>query len=203
MDSYQRPARQQQFEIEIKRSRFITTVACVNGKSQAKEFIQSVRDAFPDANHHCWAMIAGQPDDIYSQDQSDDGEPKGTAGRPMLNVLQHSQLGNIAVVVTRYFGGTKLGAGGLVRAYTQSVSQALPKLVTVESFITRKWIIKVPYALLDSLQHQLGGSSVQVGKKMFDELVTLELLVPESAGDDLYALLKELGGGSIAVERDH
>lgn len=203
MDSFHAPARRQQFELEIKRSRFITTVACVNGKQQAKEFIQSVRKAFPDANHHCWAMIAGRPGDIYLQDQSDDGEPKGTAGRPMLNVLQHSKLGNVAVVVTRYFGGIKLGAGGLVRAYTQSVSQALQELITVESFITQKWIVRLPYALLDSLEHQLGGSSVQVGKKIFDELVTLELLVPESARDELDSVLKELGGGSITVERDH
>ena len=138
MDSYPAPLGLQQFEQENKRSRFITTVADVDGKAAAKRFIQSVRENFPDANHHCWAMVAGPPDDIYQQDQSDDGEPKGTAGKPMLNVLQHSELGNTAVVVTRYFGGIKLGAGGLVRAYTQSVSSALSQLVTQQRCFGRE-----------------------------------------------------------------
>ncbi|MCL4131867.1 UNVERIFIED_CONTAM: hypothetical protein GTU68_031253 [Idotea baltica] len=105
MDSYPVPAQRQEFETEVKRSRFVTSVDCVDSKEAAKSFIQSVRAAYPDANHHCWAMVAGRPDDIYLQDQSDDGEPKGTAGKPMLNVLQHSGLGNVVAVVTRYFGG--------------------------------------------------------------------------------------------------
>jgi len=116
MDSYKTPSKKQRFELEIKRSRFITTVEKVSEKQHALRFITEQQKEMPDANHHCWAMIAGQPDDIYQHDQSDDGEPKGTAGKPMLNVLSHSGFGNIVVVVTRYFGGIKLGTGGLVRA---------------------------------------------------------------------------------------
>lgn len=199
MDSYLAPAHQQQFELEIKRSKFITTVGCVIDKPSAKAFIQSVRDTFPDANHHCWAMIAGPPDNIYLQDQSDDGEPKGTAGKPMLNVLQHSQMGNLAVVVTRYFGGIKLGAGGLVRAYTQSVSNSLSQLVTVETHISQKWIVKVPYPLLGSLEHRLADTIVRVGQKEFHDLIIMELLVPESAVKSLEAMLNELGHGTIII----
>lgn len=202
MDSYLAPAHQQQFELEIKRSRFLTSIGCVGDKPAAKVFIQSVRDRFPDASHHCWAMIAGQPNDIYLQDQSDDGEPKGTAGRPMLNVLQHSQLGNTVVVVTRYFGGIKLGAGGLVRAYTQSVSGAIGQLVTIETYITQKWVIKVPYSLLDSLEHRLSSTNIRVGHKEFHNLITVELHVPESASNDLAGMLGELGNGSITIEPD-
>ena len=93
-------------------------------------------------------MVAASPGNTFHQDQSDDGEPKGTAGKPMLNVLLHSNLGNIVVVVTRFFGGTKLGAGGLVRAYTQSVSTALKDLDTRNQFIFRKCQILLPYTCL-------------------------------------------------------
>lgn len=202
MDSYLAPAHLQQFELIIKRSRFIASVGFVDNKPVAKALIQTVRDTFPDANHHCWAMVAGLPSDVYQQDQSDDGEPKGTAGKPMLNVLQHSQLGNAVVVVTRYFGGIKLGAGGLVRAYTQSVSGALDQLVTTKTYITQKWVINIPYALLDSLEHRLASTNIQVGQKQFHNLITMELHVPESASKGLVGLLSEIGNGSITIEPD-
>jgi len=200
MDSYLAPSKQQQFELEIKRSRFMTTIACVDDKPAAKLLIQSIRDTYPDANHHCWAMVAGVPDDVYQQDQSDDGEPKGTAGKPMLNVLLHSNLGNTVVVVTRYFGGTKLGAGGLVRAYTQSVSSALGQLQTAEKFIHHKWFLEVPYALFDSLEHQLLGTNIHVGQKTFEQLVHVELLVPESKALELDNLIQKLGNGAIKIK---
>lgn len=201
MDSYLAPAKQQQFEIEVKRSRFITTVNCVSDKADAMLFIQSVRNTFPDANHHCWAMAAGSPSDVYQQGQSDDGEPKGTAGKPMLNVLQHANLGNTALVVTRYFGGVKLGAGGLVRAYTQSVSSALSQLVMVEKFIRHKWLLKLPYPLFGSLEHKLNGTNICIGEKQFDQLIHVELHVPESEAEWLETLLLNVGNGAIEYIR--
>jgi len=197
LDSYQTPDGQQRFEAHIKRSRFITTVDCVGDKAAAKLLIQSVRNTFPDANHHCWAMVAGSPGDIYQQDQSDDGEPKGTAGKPMLNVLQHSNLGNTVVVVTRYFGGIKLGTGGLVRAYSQSVSSALSQLATVEKFVQFKWSLKIPYALYDTLEHKLSGTSIHIDSKQFDEVIQLDLHVPKSLNNWLEALLGDIGNGAI------
>jgi len=201
LDHFQVPDGQQRFEIEIKRSKFITTVDFVDDKFAAKHFIASVRHSFPDANHHCWAMLAGSPSDLFQQDQSDDGEPKGTAGKPMLNVLQHSGLGHIAVVVTRYFGGIKLGAGGLVRAYTQSVSSAVTQLNTNTHFIHFSWFVDVPYSLYNSLEHKLSESTVQIGEKRFEELVHLELLVPLSEEANLERLLAELGNGDIVFRR--
>jgi len=93
--------------------------------------LSELRNEFPDANHHCWAIILGSPDASHGQDQSDDGEPKNTAGKPMLNVLQHSGLGHVMAIVTRYFGGVKLGAGGLVRAYSSAVSEAIKEFIKI------------------------------------------------------------------------
>ena len=154
-DSYEVPAGRQQFSYEIKASRFIATVAKAENKVEAREFIDSVRQQYSDANHNCWAMIAGQPSNVMQQGQSDDGEPKGTAGKPMLNALQHSGLGNIVVVVTRYFGGIKLGAGGLVRAYTRGVTESLSQLETDVRYVCVAAQIKLPYTELDEFQHWL------------------------------------------------
>ncbi len=197
MDSFQVPARQQRFELEIKRSKFITTVDYVQDKAAAKHFIQTIRKAYPDANHHCWAMLAGSPTDIFQQDQSDDGEPKGTAGKPMLNVLQHSGFGHVAVVVTRYFGGVKLGAGGLVRAYSQSVSHAFSELETQTKYVQFKWQLQVPYALYDALEYKLAGTHVHMGEKRFEDVIHVELLVPQSENVALEQMLGELGNGEI------
>jgi len=114
--TYQIPKQRQRFETEVKRSRFITTIDCVKTKDEAKLLLSELRNEFPDANHHCWAIILGSPDASHGQDQSDDGEPKNTAGKPMLNVLQHSGLGHVMAIVTRYFGGVKLGTIGSVAA---------------------------------------------------------------------------------------
>lgn len=202
MDCFKVPTTRQRFHLEIKRSKFITSVDYVADSAAAKQFISEVREEYPDANHHCWAMLAGSPDDVFQQDQSDDGEPKGTAGKPMLNVLQHSGLGHIAVVVTRYFGGIKLGAGGLVRAYSQSVSSALLELVTKEQYIQFKWFVNIPYSLLGSLEHQLVGTNIHVGEKRFEELVHVELLVPRSEEAALELLLAKLGNGAIVYRRE-
>src|SRR5690625_3641612 len=129
---YPIPARTHRVEQEIQRSRFITTVAHAPTIEEARAFIDSIREEFPDATHNCWAFAAGPPGDTAAIGMSDDGEPHGTAGRPMLTALLHGGVGEIAAVVTRYFGGTKLGTGGLVRAYTSSVQQALESLPTRE-----------------------------------------------------------------------
>lgn len=194
MDFFSTPASQQRFELEIKRSRFITTVVPVSGKSSAVLAISAIRDEMPDANHHCWAMVAGPPDDIYQQDQSDDGEPRGTAGKPMLNVLLHSGLGNIVVVVSRYFGGIKLGTGGLVRAYSQSVSQALSNLHTQTQYIRLSCKVELDYAQLDILEHWLKESDILVVDRQFSDKVLLTLAVPGSATRTLEEKIRTLGG---------
>lgn len=198
LDSYLTPAGTHNSVLEIKRSKFITSIGLVEDRIAARQFISLCRTEHPDANHHCWAMIAGHPEDIYQQDQSDDGEPRGTAGKPMLNVLQHSSLGNVVVVVTRYFGGTKLGAGGLVRAYTQSVSAALKTLATQTRYLRQQVKVIVPYALLDSLEHWWQGREIVVADRNFTDKIELTLLVPGPELEPLKKRLDELGGGTIS-----
>lgn len=194
MDRFNVPSSKQRFELEIKRSRFITTVVPVTSKTEALAAIESLRAEFPDANHHCWAMVADSPKNVYHQDQSDDGEPKGTAGKPMLNVLLHSDLGNILVVVTRFFGGVKLGAGGLVRAYTHCVSSALQNLETHTQFIRIEYSVTLPYSQMSSLEYWLRSTDIEALHKEFTDQVTLQLAVPSTALDSLTTRIAELGG---------
>ncbi len=127
--TYLIPASPHQFEFEIKRSQFISYTDATPDRGAAEAFIRSIRQQHPQARHVCWAYIAGSPNST-EMSMSDDGEPSGTAGRPMLNVLQHSGLGDITVAVVRYFGGIKLGTGGLQRAYSDAVTGLLSTLPT-------------------------------------------------------------------------
>jgi len=113
---------------EIKRSKFITTIGRASNTEKARNFIKIISSKYSDASHNCYAFIAGNPHSSAEIGLGDDGEVPGTAGKPMLSVLQHKNIGEIVVVVTRYFGGVKLGPGGLVRAYTSSLQQALEEL---------------------------------------------------------------------------
>ena len=114
---YRIPARQSRVTHEVKGSRFIATAVCAPNVAAAKEFVARIKDEFSDATHNCWAWVVGFPGSTACNRSSDDGEPGGTAGLPILHALLNSGVGDIAVVVTRYFGGVKLGRGGLVRAY--------------------------------------------------------------------------------------
>ena len=151
------PARQHRTEEEIKRSRFITSVAWTPSVDDARDFIRQVSDEFAGANHNCWAYVAGPPGSTAQIGMSDDGEPHGTAGRPMLTVLLHSGIGDVTAVVTRYFGGTLLGKGGLVRAYSGGVKLALESLPTTEKIPLAAALVMVDYASLTPLRNSLAG----------------------------------------------
>lgn len=125
---YQIPKNRVLYQDKIKNSRFIAHIAHTPDVDAARAFISETKEKYSDAGHNCWAYIAGPPDDSQVLGFSDDGEPNGTAGKPMLNVLMGSGLGEISAVVTRYFGGTKLGTGGLVRAYGGTLNHALEEL---------------------------------------------------------------------------
>jgi uncharacterized YigZ family protein len=202
VDAYFTPSHTQQFELVIKRSRFISTIAHVNSREQAKAFIHTIKEQYPDASHNCWAFIVGAPDDLYGVDQSDDGEPKHTAGKPMLNVLQHSGIGHVALVVTRYFGGIKLGAGGLVRAYTQSASEAVNALEKREHTVCKNVTIDLPYHFLSKLEYWLKNQSVDIVDKQFDKNVRLVIAVPIRQLPDLQEALNSVGNGDIRIVAD-
>lgn len=130
--SYNVPKAGVNYEEVVKKSRFIVDIAITPDLASAKKFIVEIRQKYSDARQHCWAHVAGQPEGSHVLGFSDDGEPNGTAGKPMLNVLVGSGLGDITAVVTRYFGGVKLGTGGLVRAYGGSLNNAMALVNVVE-----------------------------------------------------------------------
>ncbi|OOF08907.1 YigZ family protein [Salinivibrio sp. PR5] len=152
---YRVPAQTVRCEQEIKKSRFITYLAHTQGEEDAKQFIQSLRETYPDARHHCWAFVAGRPESSVQWGCGDDGEPAGTAGKPMLAQLSGANVGEICAVVVRYFGGVKLGTGGLVKAYGSSVQQALAMMETREIAVTVPYVLSCEYAHIDTIESLL------------------------------------------------
>ena len=126
--SYQTLQQPVSARLEIKKSEFIAYAYPVMSREQAMFHVEQLRDQYPDARHWCWAYIIGDPNNTTSAGFDDDGEPNGTAGRPILNVLQHKSIGNVIIIVVRYFGGIKLGAGGLTRAYAGSAQAAVDEM---------------------------------------------------------------------------
>lgn len=171
--SYRTIQKSGQWEQEIKKSRFICSMARATSESVAQDFIEAIQKEHWKANHNCTAMIIGKKSEI--QRFSDNGEPSGTAGIPMLEVLKKQQLVNVVAVVTRYFGGTKLGSGGLIRAYTSSVSQTIQSLGIVEKQLQQKVFITIDYPLFEKVQHFLEQNDHQIQETQFLEQVTLTL----------------------------
>jgi len=180
MPSYQVPADTIVVEQELKKSRFITSAGRASNKAEAAAFIQAVRRTFPDANHNCWAYIAGEPNNTVEIGMSDDGEPQGTAGRPMLNVLQHKNVGEVVVVVTRYFGGVKLGAGGLVRAYSGAVQAVMEELPLAEVVAVKEALLQFPYAHESNIRRLLDSLKIEIVDTGYQEQVQMLIKVPEN-----------------------
>lgn len=183
--AYKRPIKRQEHEISIKNSRFITSSACTPDKASADAFIQTLRNEHPSANHNCWTHVIGQPEDARGWGCSDDGEPKGTAGRPMLNVLSHSGVGDITVVVTRYFGGIKLGTGGLVRAYSQAVREALEHL-EVEPVIPHVTLrINADFSMTGQVEYLINQFDLQVLERAWEKRLSVLVRLPEDTEEAL------------------
>ena len=175
---YPIPADRVRTEDVIDRSRFICTLAPAPSPEAAQALVRDVSAEFPDATHHCWAFVAGPPGSTGRIGMSDDGEPHGTAGRPMLTVLLHSGIGEVAAVVTRYYGGTKLGTGGLARAYSGAVQSALAAVTTREKVDYAPLSLMVSYAHFSAVQHLLPTFEAEVTGEAFAEDVTLHLRAP-------------------------
>ncbi|MDN2664068.1 YigZ family protein [Psychromonas sp. 14N.309.X.WAT.B.A12] len=147
------------FQEEIKKSRFLTFLQPAKGKAAAMQFLADIKAEHKDARHHCWAFIGGSPKDSVNMGCSDDGEPKGTAGKPMLAVLQGSHVGEMVAVVVRYSGGIKLGTGGLVRAYSNGLQQLCPTMPTMEKRFFEQFQLQCNYAQMATLEHILSAHS--------------------------------------------
>jgi uncharacterized YigZ family protein len=179
-------------DLLIKKSRFLGCVQPVADRAQALAIVGRLRAEHPGAAHVCWALLAGG-----QSAANDDGEPGGTAGRPMLEVLRHQQLEGVLATVVRYFGGVKLGAGGLVRAYTDAVAQALLQAEKLPLQRTLHFGCCVPYALEGLVRRELQEAGAALGEVRHGEAVELEFSVVEGAAAALRARLNEAGQGLL------
>jgi uncharacterized YigZ family protein len=199
-ERYLIPAAVERVEEEIKRSRFITTVAHTPTLDAARAFVASIRAEFADASHNCWAYVVGPPGSTSQIGMSDDGEPHGSAGRPMLTVLLHSGIGDIAAVVTRYFGGTLLGVGGLVRAYSGGVQLALASLSTIEQTPAVQLDILLDYAAITPFQRLLPAYEAAVLAQEFGIDASFRITLPLSQVDAFSAAITDMTHGQALVE---
>ena len=187
-------------EETVRRSRFIVTMARVSSPEEAKAFIDRIREEHAGATHNCWAYNAGAPGDTAQVGASDDGEPKGTAGRPMLTALLHSDVGEVAAVVTRYFGGILLGTGGLVRAYQGSVKLGLEGLPVTLREDMRRFVVSIEPHQVSDFQHFLAESRGRVQSSDFRFDATFEVLVPSDEADAFVERLSEATAGEALID---
>lgn len=179
-------------ELVIKKSRFIACVEPVSGREQAQARVVQLRTEHPDAAHVCWALLAGG-----QSAANDDGEPGGTAGRPMLEVLRHQDMQGILATVVRYFGGIKLGAGGLVRAYTDAVAQALLSAQKVPVVKRSSLACSVPYALEGKVRREIESAQAELLAVEHGNVVVLRFALPEPEAAALMHRLGEHGRGQL------
>jgi uncharacterized YigZ family protein len=199
-ERYPIPGGRHRVEEEILRSRFITTVGHAPTVDKARAFIASVSEEFSDASHNCWAYVVGPPGSTAQIGMSDDGEPHGTAGRPMLTVLLHSGVGEMVAVVTRYFGGTLLGKGGLVKAYSGGVQFALESLPLIEKVPKAELLVVIDYANVTPVQRMLPDYEASVLSEEYAIDVTYHLEIPVEHVERFTADLAELTNGQALVE---
>ncbi len=195
------PARTHRVEEVIRKSRFITFAAHAPSGEAAHAFLEGIRKEFPDATHHCWAFVAGPPGTTASIGMSDDGEPHGTAGRPMLNALLHGEVGEIVAVCVRYFGGTKLGTGGLSRAYSGGVKLVLDTLPTREKIRRILLEMEIEYDAVDPLKRLLHEVEAQVVSEEYGAGVTVGARVPEVGVVKVEETLRGITRGKAVIRR--
>lgn len=188
-----------EFSEEIKKSRFITYLAPATDIDAAKQFIQCIKKQHPSARHHCWAFIAGIPNDSHVLGFSDDGEPSGTAGKPMLAQLMGSGIGEVVAVVVRYYGGILLGTGGLVKAYGNGVQQALKLLPTQLKIPCVEYSLNCDYHQLKQIESviiQYGGGILHTA---YTEHVALKIMIPASEVELIKKKIQDIGKGSLLL----
>lgn len=186
-------------EIVEKKSRFIATIEMVDSTEKAQRFIEELRKRYWDATHNCYAYVIGKRGETVKC--SDDGEPSQTAGRPMLDVLQNSEIKNVVVVVTRYFGGTLLGTGGLVRAYQKAVSEALKECTVgyMQYGICVEYTVE--YAELNKIQYLLEQEKIEATKIRYEDNVILELVLPLLKEEMISGKIVQLTNGKAKIDK--
>ena len=183
-------------EDEIKKSRFICFLKRIETEEEAKAFIQQIKKEHWKANHNCSAFVLGDHHEI--QRSSDDGEPSGTAGVPMLEVMKKNDLINVCAVVTRYFGGTKLGAGGLIRAYSGSVAQAIVHTGIVEGRLQQEVFVQLDYSNWGKMENFIASENLAVKDTQFTDRVVVTCMVDENQVADFEAQVTDLLNGQVS-----
>lgn len=183
----------------IQKSRFIGYVKRVTSEDEAQQFIQAIKKKHADATHNCSAYMIGEHDQI--QKANDDGEPSGTAGVPILEVLKKRQLKDTAVVVTRYFGGIKLGAGGLIRAYSSTTSLAINTTGVVERKRMKKFLVTVDYTLLGKLENELRQSDYLLEGTEYLDKVTFHVRTLVGEEDGFSDWITDLTSGNVDLKK--
>lgn len=186
-------------EIIVKKSRFIASLYPVESETAALELIDSLKKKYWDASHNCYAYIIGSDNPLMRC--SDDGEPSRTAGKPMLDVLLAQKLTNILAVVTRYFGGTLLGTGGLVKAYQGAVLEGLKNSKIITKQLGYKTLIQTDYNLIGKLQYYTASENIAVLSCDYTDIVLMTLLVPVDKADMITKKITELTNGSAMIEK--
>lgn len=186
-------------EIEEKKSRFIATIRPVAAEEEAIAFIDEMKKKYWDARHNCYAYVIGPTGQIMRY--SDDGEPGGTAGKPMLEVLAGSGVRNAAVVVTRYFGGTLLGTGGLVRAYTQAVQEGLKNCVIARKRPGIRMLLTTDYNSVGKILYLLGERKIEPAESVYETDVRLTVILPQEEYETICKEFTEATAGRIKMEK--
>lgn len=197
MQNYLIPAGSLQVEQQVKRSLFLCSIEHCHNREAAESFIRRIALEHKEANHNCWAMIAGSPDDPQGYGMSDDGEPRGCAGKPMFNVLQHSGIGEIAVVVSRWFGGIKLGTGGMARAYSSSVQLGLTALATRHKVHYAPLTLTMPYEFLQTVEYLLRQVEGRITEQTYSESIQIKIEVPLNTTEKFIREIEEKSQGKI------
>lgn len=199
VESYRMITKETYGEIVEKKSRFIASLAPAESEEEALAFIESVRKKYYDARHNCFAFIVGKGARL--ERCSDDGEPSGTAGRPMLEVLRGAELTNVAAVVTRYFGGTLLGTGGLARAYTQAVQEAVAGCEIVTMRYGLRYAVTAEYTFVGKLQYLFAKREIRIEDTVYTDKVTFYVLVPSEMEQSFQKDLTELAAARLKTEK--
>jgi uncharacterized YigZ family protein len=193
-----RPKGKHRITLEIERSRFITSVCAVEDVEAARAFLREIQAEMPDADHHVYAFCTGHGNSRI-EGMSDDGEPSGTGGPPTLAVLRGSNLGDIVLVTSRYFGGVKLGTGGLVRAYSQAAQQALATLPTERKILKSQLLAEITYNMFNPLKNILADYSAEIVDEDFSAVVNLCLKLPTCEVSRFISALQDLTQGQVTI----
>jgi uncharacterized YigZ family protein len=185
-------------EFVIRKSRFIGHAAPVASEQEAIAFVERIKKEHGTATHNCSAFMLGERDEI--QKQSDDGEPSGTAGKPILEVIKHQGLKNIAVVVTRYFGGIMLGAGGLIRAYTDGAVAGIEAAIPINQVLHQEVNVHIDYTWLGKIENELRQRQVLLGETQFTDKVIVACLPLYTEKDAFTAWITDLTQGQAIID---